>query len=247
MAYSESDLIVPTLVLLLANKDVGLNTSQLIDALMSELDLSLEDLRILKDRNDTHFSQKVRNLISHDTLEKKGLATYEKFGRVGTLKITPLGERYILENATNYDFVMNNGFDEAQRENVIKRDFDNLVIEEGFTQFVSIQKRKRSRALVKLAKEHYAINGKLYCSICKFNFEDFYGELGKDFIEIHHLEPIFAYEDAIEKSLEEALQNVRPVCSNCHRMIHRNTKSILSIEQVRALVIQHGQFDILDD
>jgi len=45
----------------------------------SELSIAvryLQDLEILANRNDDKFSQKVRNLKSHDTLEQRGLAIF---------------------------------------------------------------------------------------------------------------------------------------------------------------------------
>ncbi|TMD64428.1 MAG: hypothetical protein E6I91_11110 [Chloroflexi bacterium] len=61
-----------------------------------------------------------------------------------------------------------------------------------------------------------------HSSVCSFDFYEVYGERGRGYIEIHHQKPIFQYEEQdIGKFIENALQNVIPVCSNCHRMIHR--------------------------
>ena len=44
-----------------------------------------------------------------------------------------------------------------------------------------------------------------------------------DCIEIHHVKPIFMYEgNTFEKVVDDALQNLLPVCPNCHRVIHKN-------------------------
>ena len=68
------------------------------------------------------------------------------------------------------------------------------------------------------------------CDCCGFNFPTFYGtNYGTDCIEIHHLKPIFQYEeDTILQSMERALDNLLPVCPNCHRVIHK--KHIASSE-----------------
>jgi len=60
--------------------------------------------------------------------------------------------------------------------------------------------------------------------------------LGREFIEIHHLKPIFIYGGKGEQSLQEALKNVVPVCSNCHRMIHRKRSNVLAIEKLREMI-----------
>ena len=53
------------------------------------------------------------------------------------------------------------------------------------------------------------------CAVCGFDFEKIYGQLGKNFIEVHHMVPVS------EKERENDVNNLRPLCSNCHRMIHR--------------------------
>ena len=73
----------------------------------------------------------------------------------------------------------------------------------------------------------------LTCKICGFNFEDFYGDVGIGFIEVHHLTPI---------SILNPDQKLCPVndmvvvCANCHRMFHRNKNETLTIEQVKCLI-----------
>lgn len=46
----------------------GIRTSQLIEKVRQEMKPTGEDLEILNDRDDDKFSQKVRNLKSHNTL-----------------------------------------------------------------------------------------------------------------------------------------------------------------------------------
>lgn len=241
MRYSESDLIIPTLNYLLIHKERGLKTSELITLLTDELEISGHDAKILTGRNDTYFSQKVRNLVSHRTLEYKGLTTYTKVERDGLHKITGKGEKYLLENINNFTFILDNNFTEELRKDIIEKDYSNLVIEEGFTKFSQIKTKTRSRKLVELAREHYSQNGKIYCSACNFNFENFYGEIGRGYIEIHHLNPIFALEDNFEQSLKDALNNVIPVCANCHRIIHRKNNLLLSIPSLQELIRANGQ------
>ena len=48
------------------------------------------------------------------------------------------------------------------------------------------------------------------------NFEQTYGELGKDFIEVHHLHPVSQGERKVNP-----IEDLIPLCSNCHSMIHR--------------------------
>jgi len=68
------------------------------------------------------------------------------------------------------------------------------------------------------------------CVVCGFSFEAVYGELGRGFIHVHHLRPIHTIGEAYILDPEEDL---RPVCPNCHSMLHRK-KDVLSIEELRA-------------
>lgn len=70
------------------------------------------------------------------------------------------------------------------------------------------------------------------CVVCGFNFEQFYGDHGKDFIEIHHIKPLSTLDEAVEIDPERDLV---PVCSNCHRMLHRKRENVLSIEELKSL------------
>jgi hypothetical protein len=70
------------------------------------------------------------------------------------------------------------------------------------------------------------------CVVCGFNFEKFYGEVGTAYIQIHHLEPLAA---TGRQQVTDPVHDLRPVCANCHAMIHRR-KPILSPEQLRAIL-----------
>ncbi|UPG89503.1 DUF3578 domain-containing protein [Luteibacter aegosomaticola] len=58
------------------------------------------------------------------------------------------------------------------------------------------------------------------CQACGFNFEEAYGELGKGFIEAHHLTPISTLVPG--KVQLDPRQDFAVLCSNCHSMIHRS-------------------------
>ena len=72
----------------------------------------------------------------------------------------------------------------------------------------------------------------LNCSVCGFNFENVYGPLGDGFIEIHHLRPLSSVRG---KHLVNPKHDLRPVCRNCHFMLHRK-RECLSIEELRELM-----------
>jgi 5-methylcytosine-specific restriction enzyme A len=70
-----------------------------------------------------------------------------------------------------------------------------------------VQAKKR-RALAKL--------GKLGCEACGFDFQERYGERGEGFIECHHAKPVHTLKPGDKTRIDD----LRLLCSNCHRMVH---------------------------
>ena len=73
------------------------------------------------------------------------------------------------------------------------------------------------------------------CSVCGFDFERFYGEVGEGFIHVHHLLPL---SDVRQEHEVDPVKDLRPVCANCHAMLHRE-KPVLGIEQLAVRVAYH--------
>ena len=73
--FTESELI-PVALKIILDKPNGIATKDLIIELRNLMNPSGEDLEMLSNRNDDKFSQKVRNIKSHKTLENKGYAKF---------------------------------------------------------------------------------------------------------------------------------------------------------------------------
>jgi predicted HNH restriction endonuclease len=69
--------------------------------------------------------------------------------------------------------------------------------------------------------------------ICGFDFEKKYGELGKGYIEVHHIKPL---SDLNEEVVVNPVTDLICVCSNCHRMLHRFRNYMVSVEELRQIV-----------
>ncbi|MFY3433073.1 HNH endonuclease [Achromobacter mucicolens] len=80
------------------------------------------------------------------------------------------------------------------------------------------------------------------CVVCGFSFGAVYGQLGDGFIHVHHLRPLSTIGEAYELDPEEDL---RPVCPNCHAMLHRE-KEVLTIQDLRAIIGLDGE-DVVGD
>lgn len=71
------------------------------------------------------------------------------------------------------------------------------------------------------------------CMVCGFDFASTYGDIGRDFIEVHHIKPLFSLDEEMMVNPETDLVCV---CSNCHRMLHRRRNLILSLEELKELI-----------
>lgn len=97
--------------------------------------------------------------------------------------------------------------------------FPDMVIEEeiqyeGAKKSILVNRYERSSK----ARENAIIFHGLNCKVCNLNFQEKYGEIGKDFIHIHHLIPI----NEIGVNYQINYRNdLIPVCPNCHSMLHR--------------------------
>ncbi len=67
------------------------------------------------------------------------------------------------------------------------------------------------------------------CVVCGFNFEEKYGELGIGFIHVHHLVPLAKIGQEYKV---DPIKDLRPVCPNCHAMLHRKSPPF-SIEELK--------------
>jgi len=87
-------------------------------------------------------------------------------------------------------------------------------LSEGALTQVSYSKHERNPALRQLCLKHFGA----VCQACGMTFETLYGEIGKGYIEVHHLAPISQTDG--EHSVDPE-KDLVPLCANCHAMIHR--------------------------
>lgn len=106
---------------------------------------------------------------------------------------------------------------------------------EGTPNQVSVTKYERNPFARKICLEHYGFT----CVVCDFNFEKTYGQIGKDFIHVHHLKQVATVGQTYEV---DPVKDLRPVCPNCHSIIHRQ-KNPLTIEEVTQFIIKNRPND----
>ena len=72
------------------------------------------------------------------------------------------------------------------------------------------------------------------CIICDFSFENIYGNVGLGFIHVHHLRPL---SEIGEQYQVDPIVDLRPVCPNCHAIIHRRNPAY-TIDEVREILLE---------
>lgn len=100
------------------------------------------------------------------------------------------------------------------------------VYAEGKAKTITHRTYDRSPAARQACIEHYGYN----CSVCGFSFESAFGDLGRNYIEVHHLKQVA---DVGGEYTINPITDLRPVCANCHRMLHKR-RPALSIEELKS-------------
>ncbi|HMK18417.1 MAG TPA: HNH endonuclease [Chitinophagaceae bacterium] len=92
--------------------------------------------------------------------------------------------------------------------------------------------RERDGKIITRKKEQvWTLYGKLACEACIFEFEGYYGSIGKGYIECHHRTPLANFKVAKKTTLDD----LAVVCSNCHRMLHRRIDTI-TVEDLKTMI-----------
>ena len=102
-------------------------------------------------------------------------------------------------------------------------------LSEGALRQVSQTTHERNRTLRQLCLKHFGAT----CQACGMKFETAYGEIGKGYIEVHHLSPI---SQTGGKHKVDPKTDLVPLCANCHAMIHR----LMSAEKNNGVDLEGG-------
>lgn len=93
-----------------------------------------------------------------------------------------------------------------------------------------LREHKRIERNKKLSLKAKSVHG-YKCKACGFDFEKTYGNIGKEFIEAHHLTPLSMLKG--QKVTLDPKSDFTVLCANCHRMIHKS-EFVNKVEQFRA-------------
>jgi 5-methylcytosine-specific restriction enzyme A len=101
---------------------------------------------------------------------------------------------------------------------------------EGAAATVQVNRFERDPKARKACIRHYGAR----CQACGFDFAKRYGALGEGFIHVHHIVPL---SEVRSSYVVDPVKDLRPICPNCHAMLHRQRPS-LSIEDLKGMLRQ---------
>jgi 5-methylcytosine-specific restriction protein A len=94
-----------------------------------------------------------------------------------------------------------------------------MTFPEGLRTTIQINAYERDPKARQSCIQHYGAK----CYICEFDFAAVYGELGAGYIHVHHLLQLAMINGQV---LTNPIRDLRPVCPNCHSMLHRQSPPI---------------------
>lgn len=166
--------------------------------------------------------------------EKERVLTLDtlKTGNLKNQQWTPQGSGILIKpelveelEAIWFDFLTNPNI----RSNPFTDSVDTAeTYTEGSASQITQTRYERNPYARKVCLDHFGYS----CSVCDFNFASRYGKLGNNFIHVHHLTQVAT----IGKQYSvDPIKGLRPVCPNCHAMLHKNNPP-LTIEELKSLI-----------
>ena len=96
---------------------------------------------------------------------------------------------------------------------------DGANYPEGDKTQITVNAYERNPEARRKCIQHYGA----VCYVCGFDFADTYGDIGRGYIHVHHLTP---FAGVTSPRRTDPVSDLRPVCPNCHSMLHRRNPPI---------------------
>lgn len=101
---------------------------------------------------------------------------------------------------------------------------------EGARRTVTVNRYERDPEARRKCIDHWGAR----CLVCDVDFGERYGEFGEGFIHVHHCHPLG---DSVGEYEVDPIEDLRPVCPNCHAMLHRHAP-LLRVEELRERLLE---------
>ncbi|MGJ3240910.1 MAG: HNH endonuclease [Anaerolineae bacterium] len=151
-------------------------------------------------------------------------------GRVDVQQVRALRQLTVTSAQMMDDIWYNDAYTPQSVQDFLELSEDDTAYAEGRIVVRTVRERQRSRQLVQDAKARFRAthDGRLFCEVCGFDFDRFYGI---DYVEAHHTQPL--------ADLAEETSNIPDavvmLCANCHRAIHSRTPPY-SVQELREII-----------
>ena len=139
----------------------------------------------------------------------------------------PILEKFERDQKANkrFELLVHQSLLNDEHKYVPKRTSNQQSFDEGFKLEIIKEVTYRNKKIVALAKDQHGT----ICEVCQFDFGKTYGSHGEGFIEMHHLFPMH------KGKRKTTIEDLRPVCANCHRMLHKG-KRLISIGELKGIM-----------
>lgn len=99
---------------------------------------------------------------------------------------------------------------------------------EGARKQISVNTYERDRTARDKCLQHYGTR----CAVCEKDMSEIYGPEAEGLIHVHHLKPLSEIKEGYRVN---PIADLRPVCPNCHAVIHRR-RPVYKIEEVKGFL-----------
>jgi 5-methylcytosine-specific restriction protein A len=108
---------------------------------------------------------------------------------------------------------------------------DDVFLEGHLLTRQHVQRERNREVVTAKLQEVLDREGRLSCEVCGFDFLKYYGEVGRGFVECHHVVPL-AEAPFVRQT---RLSDLAVVCANCHIMLHRG-RPPLTLDALKSTV-----------
>lgn len=102
------------------------------------------------------------------------------------------------------------------------------IFYEGTRRQISVNTYERNRVARDNCLKYYGFR----CAVCDQCMSEIYGTVAEELIHVHHCKPLSEIREGYEV---DPIKHLRPVCPNCHAVIHRR-KPPYKIEEVKGFL-----------
>ena len=120
----------------------------------------------------------------------------------------------------------------SRQRNLFAEELIPGTFREGAAEQVLVNRFERDQEARRMCIEHFGP----ICAACDLDFGQRYGKLASGFIHVHHKTPLSEIGEEYEV---DPINDLIPVCPNCHAVIHMNDPPY-SVEEVREM-LRHSQ------